>query len=155
MSKVEQMKKIIGDNTNRYWAVFGMAAEFLALQLAPTTYQPDAIIAGLPIYHMQHEGHAASDEMLKYRSMGTIFLAHQKGGKRTFKCTLLIQGPARLYVLMFLQFLQKAGIQENITLSDFANKVGMELPQGPETEPFISPTTNDKIRYMQGYELES
>ena len=125
--KAINMMQILKDNSVRYLTAFSLASEFLALQLAPTTYQPDCMIAGLPVYNVQHEGHAASDETLKYRSMGTVFLAHQKGGKRTFKCTLLIQGPARLYVLWYLQYLQRRGLQENIVLSDFIKKTGAEV----------------------------
>jgi len=154
VEKTKNIAQVIKENSLRYIATFASTMEYLALQLAPTSYQPDAIIAGLPVYHIQHEGHAASDEMLKYRSMGTIFLAHQKGGKRTFKCTLLIEGPARLYILMFLQFVQKNGIQSNIPLSQFASNVGIELP-APVSDPFISTRANDKVRYMQDYEIES
>ena len=156
-SKAKKILQFIKNADVRYQATIAMAAEFVALQLMPTTYQPDAVIAGLPVYHTQHEGHAASDEMLKYRSMGTLFLAHQKGGKRTFKCTLLIQGPARLYVLMFLQFLQKNGMEQNITLSTFASDLGIDL-FGTDVamyDPFIPPSTNDKITYMQGYHIEA
>lgn len=154
-SKAKKILQFIKDADVKYKNTMAMAAEFVALQLMPTTYKPDAIIAGLPIYHTQHEGHAASDETLKYRSMGTIFLAHQKGGKRTFKCTLRIEGPARLYVLMYLQFLQKNGMEQKITLSTFANDLGIVLGFQVELEPFISPSVNDKIRYMQGDEIES
>jgi len=49
----------------------------------------------------------------------TIFLAHQKGGKRTFKCTLKIVGPVRLAVLGFLQYLQRKGVQDDFKLGDF------------------------------------
>ena len=154
-SKAKKILQFIKNADVRYQATVAMAAEFVALQLATTTYQPDAIIAGLPVYHTQHEGHAASDETLKYRSMGTIFLAHQKGGKRTFKCTLKIQGPARLYVLMFLQFIQKNGMEQNITLSKFASDLGIDLIDVAMFDPFIPPSANDKTTYMQGYEIEA
>lgn len=150
----------VGEKTKNIWALMkekkwryiwttALAAEFVALRLAPVRFKPDAILAGLPVYHIQREGHAASDELLKYRSMGTLFLAHQKGGKRTFKCTLKIQGPARLYVLSFLQNLQKTGIQENLSIWDFSQSNSLDIIKS-ETE-FTSPTTNAKIRYMEGY----
>lgn len=156
-AKAKKILQFIKDADTRYKVTAAMIAEFVALQLLPTIYKPDGIIAGLPVYHTQHEGHAASDETLKYRSMGTIFLAHQKGGKRTFKCTLLIEGPARLYVLMFLQFLQKNGMEQNITLSKFAGDLGIDLFAADVAmyDPFIPPSTSDKIRYMQGYEIEA
>ena len=151
-TKTIKMMDIIKDNTKRYASVAIMAAEYIGLQLAPIKYKPDAIIAGLPVYHTQKEGHAASDEVLKYRSMGTIFLAHQKGGKRTFKCTLRIHGPARLYVLSFFQALQKNGVQENIALNQFNFKEPFDTKK--EEEPFTNPTVNSKIRYMSGYDKQ-
>lgn len=148
--KTIKMWDIIKQKKSRFILTVGMMIEFIALQLAPTRFKPDAIIAGLPVYNVQKEGHAASDEILKYRSMGTIFLAHQKGGKRTFKCTLKINGPSRLYVLSFFQFLQKNGMQENFTLNEFSSK--FEIPLTSSIDPFTPPTANSKIRYIQDYE---
>lgn len=155
-TKAKKMLDFIKNVSKRQWSAFAMASQYLSLQLTPTTFQPDAIIAGLPIYNEQHEGHAASDETLKYRSIGTIFLAHQKGGKRTFKCTLKIQGPARLYVLMFLQYLQRNGMEEGMLLSQFASNLKIDLFSADvaQFEPFVSPSANDKVKYMQGFEIE-
>lgn len=141
---------ILQQKQKRYVATVAMALEYLALQLAPTTYHPDMIIAGMPVYHVQKEGHAASDEILKYRSMGTIFLAHQKGGKRTFKCTLKINGPARLYVLGFLQYLQRSGVQEDYSLGTYFSQT--ILDESMVQDPFIPPGANSKVKYIQDYE---
>jgi len=159
MSEVVQnilgVKELFKLNYAKYTRTIALAAEYVALQLLPAPYIPDMIIGGLPVYHIQHEGHAASDELLKYRSMGTIFLAHQKGGRRTFKCTLKIQGLSRLYVLGFLQLLQKTGIQQNIKLGDFASHyLGTELPAAL-TEPDLPPEANEKIRYLTGENIEN
>jgi len=151
VEKTKNMWDILRENSTRYYKTMAYALEYVGLQLAPTTYQPDSIIAGLPVYNLQHEGHAASDELLKYRSIGTIFLAHQKGGKRTYRCTLLIEGPARLYVLAFLQRLQRLGIQQDLTINEFTTLSGLEIPPSVE-EPFIPPSANDKIRYIHGYQ---
>lgn len=148
--KTKNIWKKLKEKEWRYLWTTALMAEYVALRLAPTRFRPDIMLAGLPIYHVQREGHAASDELIKYRSMGTIYLAHQKGGKRTFKCTLKIQGPTRLFVLAFLQRLQKTGVQENPTLTDTMGTT--EVAEGERKVPFVSPTTNAKIRYIQGYE---
>lgn len=153
MSEAEQSAKnkwkIWKEKNKRHVRTVALMAEYVALRLAPVRFKPDVILAGLPVYNIQREGHAASDELLKYRSMGTLFLAHQKGGKRTFKCTLKIQGPARLFVLSFLQRLQRTGIQTNPTLDDTFGST--EVLTGEQTTEFVPPTTNAKIRYIQGY----
>lgn len=74
--------------------------------------KPDIIVAGVPVWHINKIGHAASDEVLKYRSMGGIFLAHQKGGKHTFKFTARIFGPMRFITYKLLEALQLLGTEE-------------------------------------------
>ena len=143
--------EILKDRSTRYTATVTMAIEYITLQLLPTAMIPDMIIAGMPIYHIQKEGHGASDETLKYRSMGTIFLAHQKGGKRTFKCTLKINGPVRLMVLSFLQYLQKKGVQDDFSLKNFAERINVDLLAEVVEEPFVPPGLNSKIKYIQDY----
>ena len=49
--------------------------------------RPEIIVAGIPIWGLGRIGHALSDEILKYRSTGGFFMAHQKGSKETFKFT--------------------------------------------------------------------
>ena len=141
--------QIIKDKNTRYASTIAMALEYLTLQLAPTTTHPDMIIAGMPIFHIQKEGHAASDETLKYRSMGTIFLAHQKGGKRTFKCTLKINGPARLAVLGFLQYLQRKGVQDDFSIGSYFSSDIVKASM--VTQPFVPPGLNSKAKYIQNY----
>lgn len=151
VEKINNMKDFLARTAWTQFFTTTSIATYIGLQLAPTKYNPDVVIAGLPIYHVQREGHAASDEILKYRSMGTIFLAHQKGGKRTYKCTLKIQGPARLVVLGFLQALQKNGIEQDVELSEY-NFIEAVSKDSPSEDTFISPTVNSKIRYIQNYE---
>lgn len=78
-----------------------------------TIIKPEIIIAGIPVWHINKLGHASSDELLKYRSMGGIFLAHQKGGKHTFKFTAKIFGPMRLITYKLLEGLQLLGTEES------------------------------------------
>lgn len=74
--------------------------------------KPDLIIAGLPVYHVNKMGHGASDEIMKYRSTGGIFLAHQRGGKHTFKFTAKLFGPNRYLIVKALETLQRYGAEE-------------------------------------------
>jgi hypothetical protein len=144
-------KDILKDKQARYTATIAMALEYIALQLLPTEHHPDMIIAGMPIYHVQREGHAASDETLKYRSMGTIFLAHQKGGKRTFKCTLKVNGPVRLPVLGFLQYLQRKGVQDNYSVGNYFNQINIDVMSERDPKTFVPPGANSKVKYIQDY----
>jgi len=145
--KTSKVMEILKDNAYRYLQVAYQSAKYIALNLAPIRYRPDAIIAGFAVYHTQKEGHAASDEVLKYRSMGTIFLAHQKGGRRTFRCTLKVHGTARFRVLGEFQRLQKRGLQKDVEIGDHFT----ENQITKSTTEFAPPTTNVKLRYMQDY----
>lgn len=104
--------------SNRYIQTLALASEFLALNLSTNPRKADIIVAGLPLYSVQKEGHAASDEILKYRSIGGIFLAHQKGGKKTFQFTIKVFGEERLMVLAILKKLQRIGIENRIEIGD-------------------------------------
>jgi hypothetical protein len=83
-----------------------------------TIIKPEIIVAGIPVWHINRLGHASSDEILKYRSMGGIFLAHQKGGKDTFKFTARIFGPMRLITYKLLEGLQLLGTEESGKVKD-------------------------------------
>lgn len=83
-----------------------------------TIIKPELIVAGIPVWHINKLGHASSDEILKYRSMGGIFLAHQKGGKHTFKFTAKIFGPMRLITYKLLEGLQLLGTEEGQKVKD-------------------------------------
>ena len=79
----------------------------------PTPLTPDLMIAGIPIWFVKHIGHASSDEIMKYRSMGGIFLAHQKGGRNTFKFTAHFFGPARYILTKILEFILDLGSESD------------------------------------------
>jgi len=73
--------------------------------------KPDVLIAGIPIYSASKIGHAASDELMKYRSMGGVFLAHQKGGKKTLLFRAIFFGPSRFLFVKALEALQLTGTE--------------------------------------------
>lgn len=110
---IQVMKKRI----KRYAWTEMLAHQFSAmrglLNIKPgTIIKPDIIIAGIPVWHITRLGHAASNEILKYRSMGGIFLAHQKGGKETFKFTAKLFGPARFAMVKLLELLLDLGSEQ-------------------------------------------
>lgn len=74
--------------------------------------RPEIMLGPLPIYNIENIGHASSDEMLKYRSMSGIYLAHQKGGNKTFKFRGKIWGPTRYWIYTLLEVMQQQGLEE-------------------------------------------
>ena len=142
------MYKLLGEKWKRYTYTSALIAEFIALRALPTRFKPDAIIAGMPVYHVQKEGHASSDELLKYRAMGTIFLAHQKGGKRTFKCTLLMEGTSRLYILGFFQSLLRFGRQRSVQVGDFFKNFDSGTTQVQESTQ-LPVNSSTKLRFVE------
>lgn len=110
VDKARAIKSIMNAVKNRiarYVWTGALAAEYLILRELGRNgtlgTKPDLIVGGIPIYYVNREGHASSDEILKYRSIGGIFLAHQKGGKHTFKFTALLFGPQRFIIVKLLE----------------------------------------------------
>lgn len=90
----------------------GMAVQFILMQQFPIKgIKPDLVVGFIPIYHVNKVGHASSDEILKYRAMGGVFLAHQKGGRQTFHLRCLLIGPQRFLLLKLLEGLQMIGVE--------------------------------------------
>lgn len=74
------------------------------------TLKPAFVLAGIPIYNADDFDHASSDEVLKYRSIGGVFMAHQEGGTKSLKITGVLVGPARFLFLKILQTLQRISL---------------------------------------------
>ena len=118
--------KITLQAVGRYLFTSLLAAEYAALhEFGYKGHKPDIMVGPIPIFTVQKEGHASSDEILKYRSMGTIFLAHQQGGKKTFTFTVKAFGPSRLLLLMYLKGLLVSGMQELKSIRD----MGLQTPE--------------------------
>ncbi|RLI46013.1 hypothetical protein DRO61_09790 [Candidatus Bathyarchaeota archaeon] len=111
---VKVLNSVIFKRAMRFAWTASLAAAFAksAASRDPFTIAPDIILAGIPVWHVNKIGHASSDEILKYRSMGGIFLAHQKGGKQTFKFTAKMFGPMRFLTVKALEGLLSAGAQQ-------------------------------------------
>ena len=115
-------QKTMAKKVKRYAWTAMLMAEYNVMRgegnFEGTIVKPEIIVAGVPVWHVNRLGHAASDEILKYRSMGGIFLAHQKGGKHTFKFTARIFGPMRLVTYKLLEGLQLLGTEESRNVTD-------------------------------------
>ena len=115
---------VIGKKIKRYTWTTLLMTEYLALRGnigEGVQIKPDIIVAGIPVWNINRLGHAVSDEILKYRSMGGIFLAHQKGGKQTFKFTARIFGPMRFITYKLLEALQLLGSEDAKNVSDLTD----------------------------------
>lgn len=69
-------------------------------------YYPDAIIGTVPMYSVQRIERGLSDRILKYRAIGDVFLAHQKGSTDTLRVDGTLYGDTRLLELVALITLQ-------------------------------------------------
>ena len=127
-----------------------MGANIVSTMLTLTRYyfgneakfKPAAVISGIPLGTVTELSHAISDRMLKYRSKGGIFLAHQEGGDQTLRITGKAWGPNRYWFLIMLDFLflyGQASTQDMFTKSlrtsnlisvSEIKKKGEDLPKG-------------------------
>lgn len=95
--------------TGTLMAIYSLLRSEFGLDVSQV--KPDIMIAGIPIYNINKIGHAASDEIMKYRSMGGVFLAHQKGGKKTLLFKARFFGPSRFLFVKALEALQLSGTE--------------------------------------------
>lgn len=70
---------------------------------------PDVLISTMPFFSVQMLERAMSDRLLKYRAIGDVFLAHQKGATDTLRLDMTLVGPYRGWYLLFLLMLQGRG----------------------------------------------
>ena len=115
---------VIAKKIKRYTWTTLLMTEYLALRGNTgegVQIKPDIIVAGIPVWDINRLGHAVSDEILKYRSMGGIFLAHQKGGKQTFHFTARIFGPMRFVTYKLLEALQLLGSEDAKSVTDLTD----------------------------------
>lgn len=115
---------VIAKKIKRYTWTGLLMTEYLALRGLTgegVQIKPEIIVAGIPVWHINKLGHAMSDEILKYRSMGGIFLAHQKGGKQTFHFTARIFGPMRFVTYKLLEALQLLGSEDAQSVTDLTD----------------------------------
>jgi len=92
-------------------------------------HQPAAILAGIPLGSVSELSHAMSDRILKFRSTGGIFLAHQEGGENTLKIEGKAFGRNRFLFLTMLDFLFSYGQAKVVDLfTDFIKGSVSSIP---------------------------
>ena len=91
--------------------------------------KPAAVLAGIPLGTVEELSMALSSRILKYRSTGGVFLAHQDGGNESLRIICKAWGKDRYWFLILLDFLFLYG--QSKVLDMFA---------GLEANPFISGT---------------
>ena len=67
--------------------------------------KPAAVLAGIPLGTVRELSMALSDRILKYRSTGGVFLAHQDGGNESLRIIVKAWGIGRYLFLTMLDFL--------------------------------------------------
>lgn len=121
---LKRYQAVVAKKLKRYAWTSLLMTEYLALRGfvgEGVQIKPDIIVAGIPVWNINRLGHAVSDEILKYRSMGGIFLAHQKGGKQTFHFTARIFGPMRFVTYKLLEALQLLGSEDAKGIGDLTD----------------------------------
>lgn len=149
LDKVKSFFKYTDNQLRRFLWGISLYAEYIALQHEDLPFKADIVVAGLPVYGVIEEGHASSDEIMKYRSIGGIFLAHQKGGKRTFKFKAKLFGPNRFLVLQFFKALLITGKERLTPVSEIVG--GAEVVQDT-VQNLINPTQTSTEKYIQNYQ---
>ncbi len=67
--------------------------------------KPAAVLAGIPLGTVHELSMALSDRILKYRSTGGVFLAHQDGGNESLRIVCKAWGIGRYLFLTMLDFI--------------------------------------------------
>lgn len=78
--------------------------------------KPAAVLAGVPLGTVEELSHALSDRIVKYRSTGGVFLAHQDGGNESLRIVCKAWGNDRYFFLILLDFLFRYGRGKNLDL---------------------------------------
>jgi len=81
--------------------------------------KPAVVLAGIPLGTVEELSMALSDRILKYRSTGGVFLAHQDGGNESLRIICKAWGRDRYWFLILLDFLFLYG--QSKILDMFAN----------------------------------
>lgn len=72
-------------------------------------FVPDILVGTMPFFSVQRIERGMSERLLKYRAIGDVFLAHQRGATDTLRVDLTLVGPYRGWYLLFLLMLQGRG----------------------------------------------
>lgn len=106
---------------------------------------PDIVVGTMPFYSAQRLERGMSDRLLKYRAIGDIFLAHQRGGTDTLRVDMTLFGPFRVFYLLYLLSLQQRGesrLKELKLLS-----TGVKAPDTPLPSDVVKVPKEGKVQY--------
>jgi len=108
--------------------------------------KPAAVLAGIPLGTVEELSMALSDRILKFRSTGGVFLAHQEGGNETLRIVCKAWGIGRYLFLTMLDFVFMYGSAKILDLfsgSPFGN------------DPYSKEVKNLKDRAELGVEIRN
>ncbi len=123
--------------------LFGMANDILGDAGLP--YFPDVIIGTIPFYSAQKLERGMSDRALKYRAIGDIFLAHQRGSTDTLRIDLTLFGPYRSWYLLYLLSLEQSGESRLKELELL--ETGIKAPVNPLPGEEVRIPKKGKVQY--------
>lgn len=122
--------------------LLGLNSGLLGTQMP---FIPDIIVGTMPFYSAQRLERGMSDRVLKYRAIGDIFLAHQRGGTDTLRVDMTLFGPYRNFYLLYLLSLQQKGegrLKELKLLS-----TGVKSPPSPLPSDTVKVPKAGKVQY--------
>ncbi len=106
--------------------------------------KPAAVLAGLPLGTVDELSMALSDRILKYRSTGGIFLAHQDGGNESLRIICKAWGIGRYLFLTMLDFIFLYGSAKILDLFKGISMFG-EIPYGETTSLITKDVFGDSV----------
>ena len=112
---------IIQMQGRRFFNTQGWTDEQKADFVHESFFLPEVIVGTMPIYCVQRIERGLSDMVLKYRAIGDVFLAHQKGGMDTLRIDGRLSGPYRKMNLLYLIMLQFIGRTKVKDISQLPN----------------------------------
>jgi len=104
---------------------------FAALQ------HPDVMLGPIPFYSAQMVEVATSEDVLKFRSVGAQFLAHQHGGNYAVRIDLKLVGETAPYMLHVLNYLHQYGDSESVTSQSDLNLIASSTALSSIGDPYI------------------
>ena len=128
----------------------------------------EVLVGPIPLYSVQSMERSRSDRIVKYRAIGDVFLAHQKGTKDSLRVDGILVGPMRNLIIAYLLSLQQRGeerlkelealnqdkvnISVNENIPKNKNKSTVEMYAKHETFPIITQTSIMLDMYLQTIE---
>lgn len=107
-AEVEARKEFyIKDMMSNIVSVMFDLARYYFLNFKST--QPAAIVGGIPLGTITELSHAMSNDLLKFRARGGIFLAHQEGGEQSLRIVGKAWGRNRFLFLIMIDLLFRYG----------------------------------------------